>query len=269
MSSSLRTLARVYFLPSAFGNPFGALAVPDPHRRVEHVGFLRRQTRPFGSKSREKQAVSLGHLEDRAEHWDGVFEAKSPDRASWFQAEPVTSVRLLNRWASPEGSLIDVGAGASTLVESMLDLGWSDMTLLDISQAALKMVENRLGGRSNAVNFVAADVRSWQPSRTFGAWHDRAVFHFLVEPAERDHYVAIAGQAVEPGGVAVMATFAADGPTECSGLPTSRYDIEELGRIFDPLFELEHAERESHSTPFGTMQPFTWVVLRRRNGRGS
>lgn len=160
--------------------------------------------------------------------------------------------------------MIDIGAGASTLVDALLDIGWEDVTVLDISETALTKVGNRLGQRAKAVTFVAADVRSWQPTRTFDAWHDRAVFHFLVEPADRDHYVAMATEAVPPGGVALLATFAADGPTECSGLPTSRYDTDQLVRAFGPSFALEHAERELHTTPFGTIQPFTWVVLRRR-----
>ena len=136
------------------------------------------------------------------------------------------------------------------------------MTLLDVSGAALTKVRDRLGGRADGVTFVAADVRSWQPDRTYDAWHDRAVFHFLVEPADSDRYVAMATQTVTPGGVAVLATFAADGPTECSGLPTTRYDADELVRAFGPAFALEHAEHEEHTTPFGTIQPFSWVVLR-------
>jgi len=177
---------------------------------------------------------------------------------------PATSVRLLGDWASPTGSVIDVGAGASTLVDLLLDAGRGDVSVLDISEAALMKVRDRLGGRSGAVTFVAADVRSWQPDRTCDAWHDRAVFHFLVDPADRDRYVAMVTRALAPGGVVVLATFAADGPTQCSGLPTGRYDPADLVRAFGPGFELLHAEREEHATPPGAIQPFSWVVLRRR-----
>jgi SAM-dependent methyltransferase len=201
-------------------------------------------------------------VEDTAGHWDSVFATKASDEVSWFQAQPTTSLRLLERWASPAGSVIDIGAGASTLVDVLLDGGWQDMTVLDVSAAALTKVRNRLGEGAEAVTFIAADVRSWQPNRTFDAWHDRAAFHFLVEQADRDRYVAMAAQAVTPGGVVVLAAFAGDGPTECSGLPTSRYDTDELVHAFGPAFALEHAEREEHTTPFGTIQPFSWVVLR-------
>jgi SAM-dependent methyltransferase len=201
-------------------------------------------------------------VEDTAGHWDSVFATKASDEVSWFQAQPTTSLRLLERWASPAGSVIDIGAGASTLVDVLLDGGWQDMTVLDVSAAALTKVRNRLGEGAEAVTFIAADVRSWQPNRTFDAWHDRAAFHFLVEQADRDRYVAMATHSVTPGGVVVLAAFAEDGPTECSGLPTSRYDTDELVHAFGPAFALEHAEREEHATPFGTIQPFSWVVLR-------
>ena len=202
-------------------------------------------------------------MKDATEHWDAIYATKASNEVSWFQAAPTTSLRLLERWASPAGSVLDVGSGASMLVESLLDAGWVDVTVLDISEEALNEVRSRLGGRAAEVFFITADVRSWQPHRTFDAWHDRAVFHFLVEPTDRDRYVAATTQAVAPGGVVVLGTFAADGPTQCSGLPTARYDTVSLARAFGSAFVLEHAEREEHTTPAGADQPFSWVVLRR------
>jgi len=114
-----------------------------------------------------------------------------------------------------------------------------------------------------SASFVVADVLSWQPDRTYDAWHDRAVFHFLVRPDHRERYVATAALAVQPGGVLIVGTFAADGPTQCSGLPASGYDADGLAVVFAPAFRLEHAEREEHVTPGGAVQPFTWAVLRR------
>ena len=108
-----------------------------------------------------------------------------------------------------------------------------------------------------------ADVLSWKPERTYDAWHDRAVFHFLARPDQREQYAATASRAVIPGGVLVLGTFAVDGPTQCSGLPTSRYDDAALAEVFAPGFTVEHSEREEHVTPGGAVQPFTWVVLRR------
>lgn len=198
------------------------------------------------------------------QHWNGVFQTKADNEVSWYQANPAISLRLLKKWASPTGATIDIGAGTSILVDVLLDDGWEDVTVLDVSASAVTKVQDRLGQRADVVKFVIADVRSWQPERTYEAWHDRAVFHFLTEEADRDHYVAIATESVEPEGVLVLATFAANGPTECSGLPTSRYDPDQLGQVFGPAFVLEHAESEEHATPFGTNQPFSWVVLRHR-----
>jgi len=217
-----------------------------------------------------------------AEHWDTVYGTKATDEVSWFQRQPMTSQRLLTSVSSPSGAVIDVGAGASTLVDTLLDTGWSDVTVLDVSAKALALVRDRVSDRVDRVSdrvgeqphdlprkrpgstsFVVADVLSWQPERTYDAWHDRAVFHFLVLPEQRDQYVATASRAVRSGGVLILGTFAADGPTQCSGLPTARYDADGLAAVFGPGFSLEHSEREEHRTPGGAVQPFTWAVLRR------
>ncbi len=199
----------------------------------------------------------------RSQHWDTVYATKRQDEVSWFQAEPVTSLRLLTRWSSPAASAVDVGAGTSTLVDSLLDAGWTDFTLVDVSAGALRKVRDRLGPRAEGVSMVACDLRSWRPKRTFDVWHDRALFHFLVDEADRDGYVALAASAVGSGGVMVLATFSTDGPRACLELPTVRYDADGLSRLFSPAFVLEHTEREEHTTPSGAVQPFTWVVLRR------
>ncbi|HVX23410.1 MAG TPA: class I SAM-dependent methyltransferase [Acidimicrobiales bacterium] len=196
-------------------------------------------------------------------HWDAVYTTKATDDVSWFQSEPATSLDLLSRWAPPGGSIVDVGAGTSTLVDRLADAGSFDVTLVDVSAEALDVVRRRLDDRAGRVSFEVADIRSWVPTRTFDAWHDRAVFHFLVEPDDQQAYVRLASTAVAPGGVVVLATFAADGPATCSGLPTARYDADDLARLFAPAFVLEHHHREEHVTPWGAVQPFSWVVLRR------
>ena len=137
------------------------------------------------------------------------------------------------------------------------------MPVLDISEEALAAVRRRTAARSPAPSFVVADLLSWTPARHWDAWHDRAVFHFLTDPDDRASYVATATRAVAPGGIAVVATFAPDGPEQCSGLPTVRYDAEQLAAAFGVGFDLERTEREVHRTPSGGEQPFTWVVLRR------
>jgi SAM-dependent methyltransferase len=137
------------------------------------------------------------------------------------------------------------------------------VTALDVSDEALAVVRRRLAGSAGGVRFLVADVVTWEPHRTWEAWHDRAVFHFLVDPDERAAYAATAARAVAPGGVVVLGTFALDGPERCSGLPTARYDAAGLPAALGDAFRLERAEHEVHTTPSGTRQPFTWVVLRR------
>lgn len=210
------------------------------------------------------QSVASLRMEDVGRHWEELHATKADDEVSWFRAEPASSLRLLEAWAPTHAGLVDVGAGSSPLVDRLLDAGWHDLTVLDVAATALAKVRERLSGDAGAVTYTCADVRSWRPGRTFAAWHDRAVFHFLVDPVERSRYVEAAADATVPAGVVVLATFAADGPTQCSGLPTSRYDADELATCFDAAFDLVHAEREEHLTPFGSVQPFTWVVLRRR-----
>ena len=201
-------------------------------------------------------------MSGRTEHWDRVYETRAPDEVSWHQATPTVSLRLLSR-VEPKGAVIDLGAGTSTLADELLRRGWSKVTLLDVSPEALRTARAGLAAYGDRVEFVVADVLSWTPTGAVDAWHDRAVFHFLTDPDDQGRYVATAARAVRPGGQLVMGTFAADGPTRCSGLPTARHDADSLRLLFSDAFELEHSEREEHVTPSGTVQPFTWVVLRR------
>lgn len=198
----------------------------------------------------------------RDEHWDDVYRTKALDEVSWFQAEPSTSLRLLLGTQPAPTSVIDVGAGASALADALVAAGVDDVTVLDVSEAALATVRERLADLPPDA-FVVADITDWTPERTWDAWHDRAVFHFLTDPDDRAAYVAAARAALRPGAVAVIATFAADGPEMCSGLPTARYDADALAAELGDGFVLEHAEREVHRTPAGADQAFTWVVLRR------
>lgn len=201
--------------------------------------------------------------ESPALHWDNVYRTKPSDELSWFEMQPGTSLRLLTSAASRAAALVDVGAGTACLVDALVDAGWLDVTVLDVSSEALAVVRQRLGERRGAVSFVAANLLSWEPMRIYDAWHDRAVFHFLVDPGDRNRYIATANRAVGPGGVLVLGAFASDGPRQCSGLPTARYSAEALAAAFLPAFVLVHSEREEHPTPDAAIQPFTWVVLRR------
>ncbi len=198
------------------------------------------------------------------EHWQKVYATRQTDEVSWFQATPVTSLRLIAGVGGPQTSVLDVGAGASALVDALVAAAYSDITVLDVSEQALAVVRDRLDDRSSGVTLVHADLLGWEPRRTFDVWHDRALFHFLVDPEARARYVRVLGRAVAPGGSVVVATFAKDGPTSCSGLPVCRYDGAALADELGAGFALVHTEREEHRTPAGVMQPFTWDVLTRR-----
>ncbi len=199
-------------------------------------------------------------------HWDEVWSSRGAGEVSWFRAEPTTSLRLVDGLGLRTGdAVVDVGGGASTLPARLLDRGL-DVTVLDLSGVALDAARRSLGVRAGEVHWVEADVTTWSPPRTFALWHDRAVFHFLVDPADQDRYVAAAAEAVGPGGALVLATFAPDGPSSCSGLPVARHDADDLAVCFSSAFALEVADREVHRTPAGGDQPFTWVVLRRHAG---
>lgn len=199
-----------------------------------------------------------------SEHWDDVYATKAADRVSWFQARPATSLRLIEDFGDRAGSVIDVGAGASTLADELLVQGWSDVTVLDVSNDALDLTRTRLASQGLAATATTCDLLTWVPERTYDVWHDRAVLHFLTQPQDRARYVATAARAVRSGGYLVVGAFAEDGPTRCSGLTTARYSAEKLGSLFRAGFELVHAEREEHHTPDGAAQSFTWAVLRRR-----
>jgi trans-aconitate methyltransferase len=199
-----------------------------------------------------------------AEHWDEIYATRAVDEVSWYQREPTASIRLVET-AAPERSvaIVDVGCGTSSLVDRLLDDGYVDLTLLDVSACALDVLRTRLGDGAAGVRFVRTDVLDWVPEHSFDVWHDRAVFHFLTDDEARARYADRAASAVHPGGTLIIATFAADGPTHCSGLPVHRHTAGELARTFALAFTPSADEREEHVTPAGVVQPFTWVVLRR------
>jgi SAM-dependent methyltransferase len=203
---------------------------------------------------------------DRRAHWEGVYTTKPSTEVSWYQAEPARSLELLaEAGAGPDSAVVDVGGGDSTLVDAVLARGLGRMTVLDISGAALARARARLGARADEVTWIESDVtRAALPPGAFDVWHDRAVFHFLTERDDRTRYAAVAAAAVRPGGTLLLATFAPDGPTRCSGLPVERYDPEGLARELGDAFTLVRGFGDVHRTPTGGEQRFTVAVLRRR-----
>lgn len=205
----------------------------------------------------------------RQDHWTRVYEQKAASEVSWYQAEPTSSLRALDRFgAQPTSSLIDVGGGSSTLVDALLRRGWSDVTVLDIAAPALGAVKARLGRDATRVHWQVADVTRWQPDRRFDVWHDRAVFHFLTETDQRREYRRVLSSGVAAGGLLIMATFSLDGPEKCSGLPVRRYDPATLAKEVGDAFHLLEGWREEHITPSGGSQWFNWCAFR-RSGHGS
>jgi ubiquinone/menaquinone biosynthesis C-methylase UbiE len=201
---------------------------------------------------------------DPKAHWETVYRTKRADEVSWFQREPAISLSLIRR-AAPETSarIIDVGGGASRLVDALLGTGYSHLTVLDLSPTALAQARARLGDAAARVCWLEADVLNAKlPDAGFDLWHDRAVFHFLTSSSDRDAYLGQVRRAVRPGGHVLLATFAEDGPTTCSGLPVARYSTEALLNELGGAFQLVESIREQHVTPSGTRQSFVYCLCR-------
>jgi trans-aconitate methyltransferase len=202
--------------------------------------------------------------EEPQQHWDRVYSGKAPSEVSWFQSEPRPSLAALARFDVPHTTpFVDIGGGASNLVDGLLAGGWRDVTVVDIAAPALAAAQDRLGDPAAGVHWEVADITRWNPPRRYGVWHDRAVFHFLTEPEQRDAYrrALLAGTA--PDALVIIATFAPDGPEKCSGLPVQRHDAASLAAALGSEFTLLGDWREEHLTPWGAAQKFIWCVFRR------
>jgi len=203
--------------------------------------------------------------EDTAAHWQTVYRSKQPNQMSWFAPHLNVSLTLLKRAGLHQDSrIIDVGAGASTLVDDLLDLGLHHITLLDISAASLDATRQRLGARAAGVQCLVVDAAHVDlPPLSYDLWHDRAALHFLVNSADAAAYVASATWALVNGGYAVIGSFAADGPERCSGLQVARREPDEIARLFGPAFTLVRSQHERHTTPWGAAQSFAYALLRK------
>lgn len=197
-------------------------------------------------------------------HWEKVYKTKAVTGVSWFQAHAERSLQLIHEAAIPRsGPTIDVGGGASTLVDDLLSEGYAHVTVLDLSGSALEKTKARLGARAAQVRWLETNVLEAElPAHTYAVWHDRAVFHFLTAEADRQAYVRQVVQAVQPGGHVIVATFAEDGPSQCSGLPVMRYSAQELSDQLGAPFELLDRQKEAHCTPDGHEQKFVYCVFR-------
>lgn len=199
------------------------------------------------------------------EHWNKVYSTKDETEVSWYQSIPTRSLALIKSLApSPLAPILDVGGGASHLVDELLVLGYSDLTVLDVSETALTHTRARLGSGGAKVTWITADITQWQPSRHWTVWHDRAVFHFLTDVKDQAAYIAALEAATRPGSLAIISTFALNGPERCSGLLVQRYSPASLAARIGSNFQLVSQANEAHTTPGGNVQQFTYAVLKRQ-----
>jgi len=203
---------------------------------------------------------------DRKIHWDEIYTSKPETGVSWYQDDPKLSLELIGAFAPIEGGrIIDVGGGASILVDRLLDLPFERIAVLDISEAALGKAKSRLGERAIRVDWIAADVTEVTDLGRFDVWHDRAVFHFLTHAEDREKYVGLARRTIPEGGHLIIATFAEAGPKMCSNLDVCRYNADTLQAEFGQGFLLVRETGEMHMTPWGSSQPFFYGVFKRQN----
>jgi len=202
---------------------------------------------------------------ERRTHWENVYSSKGEADVSWFQETPEISLELLALTdARPENAIIDIGGGASRLVDSLLDKGFTDLAVLDLSGAALAAARARLGGKGDIVAWIAADATAWEPREAaYDIWHDRAAFHFLTEPEDQAAYLVRLERGLRKGGHVIFGTFAPDGPEKCSGLPVARHNSDSLGGLLGQGFALIDHRRHEHATPWGSIQKFQFSTFQR------
>jgi SAM-dependent methyltransferase len=204
--------------------------------------------------------------DSRQAHWDGIYGARAITDLSWYEPHPQKSLELIRATGvQPTDPIIDVGSGASFLIDELVEAGYLDLTVLDISAEVLKKLRARVDPRTAALSFLRQDVTAFRPPRRYALWHDRAVFHFLIQREDRERYVDVLRRALIPGGHVVIATFGPSGPERCSGLPTHRYDAKALAAELGDDFVLVDSSLAVHRTPSGVEQPFLYCRFDRRS----
>ncbi|MCF6130153.1 class I SAM-dependent methyltransferase [Flavobacterium sp. AS60] len=202
---------------------------------------------------------------ERKEHWENVFSTKTEKEVSWYQESPKTSLNYFHKLNIPkDAKIIDIGGGDSYLIDALLDLGYTNLTLLDISAGAIERIKKRLGDKATQVTFIVSDVLDFKPDTTYDFWHDRASFHFLTEPIQIAEYAAIVASAVAKNGNLVIGTFSVNGPMKCSGLDITQYDEAKLKAVFEKDFDLIESFTEDHKTPFNTTQNFIFCNFKKK-----
>jgi 2-polyprenyl-3-methyl-5-hydroxy-6-metoxy-1,4-benzoquinol methylase len=201
---------------------------------------------------------------DPKKHWENIYQTKEPEDVSWFQATPETSLYFFNKYNVPKtAKIIDIGGGDSFLVDYLLDKGYEDISVLDISAAAINRAKKRLGDRAQKVNWIVEDVTRFKPQEKYDFWHDRAAFHFLTSEEDVSHYLETAAQSISPSGILIIGTFSEEGPKKCSGLEIKQYSEASMTRRLKNLFEKIKCITVDHQTPFNTVQNFIFCSFRK------
>jgi SAM-dependent methyltransferase len=202
---------------------------------------------------------------ERKEHWENVFSTKQEKEVSWYQEIPETSLYFVTKLNIPkDAKIIDIGGGDSYLIDNLLELGYTNLTLLDISSKAIERIKNRLGDKSTKVTFIVSDVLEFKPDSTFDFWHDRASFHFLTEKNQIAIYAKLVASAITKNENFVLGTFSENGPKKCSGLDITQYDELKLKALFDKDFDLLESFTLDHQTPFDTVQNFIFCSFKKK-----
>ena len=199
---------------------------------------------------------------DNKKHWENIYQKKEIDGVSWYQKVPVESLQLIKKYSiSNSDKIIDIGCGKSFLVDNLLELNYTDISLVDISSNALKEVKDRLQNKS--LNFIETDILNFNSNDKYDIWHDRAVFHFITNPEGIEKYISLCNKFINNQGILIIGTFAEDGPLKCSGLEIKRYSVDQISGLFKETFELVESFKMLHKTPFNTEQSFLFCVLRK------
>lgn len=204
-------------------------------------------------------------MENKKEHWEKVFTTKKENEVSWYQQKPTVSINFfINNQIPKDAKIIDIGGGDSYLIDNLLDLGYTNLYLLDISENAINRIKTRLGEKSSTVTFIISDILDFNPNFTFDVWHDRASFHFLTEKKDISIYKNLATNSISKDGYLFIGTFSENGPTKCSGLEISQYSEAKCEITFGDSFEKKECFTENHQTPFDTIQNFIFCVFKKK-----
>lgn len=199
---------------------------------------------------------------DKSSYWNQVYQTKGEANVSWFQTNPEPSSELIRRYTPDQSAaIIDIGGGASRLIDHLLADGFHNLTVMDISSEAIAIAGSRIGNKGDVVKWIVSDVTKWKPDDIYDMWHDRAVFHFLTDSLDQTAYIQNLKRALKPGGYFVIGTFALDGPEKCSGLPVMRHSPKTLQDLFGKEFLLIESQKHNHQTPFLSVQSFQCCVF--------